>query len=295
MLKRLKQLWKRRRKTSADHQQPEDAGSVERPSKASIADPDTDKASTDIRPTAEAMPRRVPRKTARDRPPSVTNRHGIRVIKDDVPLDRLFSQHDKDGESPETAGNQPGVVHRQEAGVGDISSIPASRFPKTDRHGIPILSRTDDLSRLFRASPPGGGSSKEDFDRLLEISLGDASPGTLMRRKHEGAPPPRPLSARRRIKRYPRPQRQLDLHGFTAERAAQRADGFIRTAYADRRLTIRIIVGKGLHSENGPVLPDIVEDRLKALKKEGVVLVFKWEKGVKRKSGAVDVYLNSVP
>jgi hypothetical protein len=56
--------------------------------------------------------------------------------------------------------------------------------------------------------------------------------------------------------------------------------------------TLRIIVGKGLHSENGPVLPDVVEDTLSALQREGVVLAFRWEGRSKRRSGSVIVYLD---
>jgi hypothetical protein len=65
----------------------------------------------------------------------------------------------------------------------------------------------------------------------------------------------------------------------------------VRTAAADGRLTLRLIVGKGLHSADGAVLPDVIEDLLLALKRESLVLTFDWDKGVKRKSGAVIVYL----
>ena len=72
----------------------------------------------------------------------------------------------------------------------------------------------------------------------------------------------------------------------------ERAATFIRTAQTDGLYTLRIIVGKGLHSESGAVLPDVIEDLLLELKREGTVLTYRWEKGVKRKSGAVIVYLS---
>ncbi len=345
MLKRLKQLWKRRQKPSTDNHLT--AGSEPPPDHPGAPDtgPDTDNRSgaleSDIGepsvteatrtnrhgirvfsqgenpeqallssevlsvngkvepsapPVQASNSRGVAGETAQGRPTSVTNRHGIRVINDDTPLDRLFSPCGDDRAVRESKENQTGVFYREGANAGDSGpSRSHTHFPETDRHGIPILGRTDDLDRLFRGSPPSGGTSEEAFDRLLEMSLADASPGTIMRKKHEGAPTPRPLPVRRRIKGYPRPQCQLDLHGYTAERAAHRTDAFIRTAHANRRLTLRIIVGKGLHSENGPVLPDVVEDRLRDLKTDGIVLHFEWEKGVKRKSGAVVVYLNSGP
>ena len=50
-------------------------------------------------------------------------------------------------------------------------------------------------------------------------------------------------------------------------------------------------MGKGLHSEGGPVLPDVVEDLLKEMKKENIVLAYVWEGKKKIKSGSVVVYL----
>jgi DNA-nicking Smr family endonuclease len=95
------------------------------------------------------------------------------------------------------------------------------------------------------------------------------------------------------LRRYPEPQAQLDLHGATAPKARQRAESFIRTSVADGLFTLRLIVGKGLHSPEGAVLPDVIEDLLLALKRESLVLTFRWEKGLKRKSGAVIVYLTT--
>ncbi len=58
-----------------------------------------------------------------------------------------------------------------------------------------------------------------------------------------------------------------------------------------RSHTIRIIVGKGLHSELGAVLPDVVGDVVKEMKREGQVLFFEWDKKKKTNSGAVIVYI----
>ncbi|OQX20720.1 MAG: hypothetical protein BWK80_35435, partial [Desulfobacteraceae bacterium IS3] len=61
----------------------------------------------------------------------------------------------------------------------------------------------------------------------------------------------------------------------------------------DALRTVRIIVGKGLHSEGKAVLRDVVEEKLVSLKREGMILSFKWEKTNKLKSGAIIVYLIS--
>ncbi len=129
-----------------------------------------------------------------------------------------------------------------------------------------------------------------DFGKLLESSLKGKSADAIMRAKKErGAPPPVPL--RKRLKRYPPPEATLDLHGFTADNAGARAETWIRTAAKKGLFTLRIVVGRGVHSEFGAVLPDVAEDLLVRLKKEAVVLTFEWEKKKKKSSGAVIVYL----
>ncbi|NOX35519.1 MAG: Smr/MutS family protein, partial [Deltaproteobacteria bacterium] len=70
-----------------------------------------------------------------------------------------------------------------------------------------------------------------------------------------------------------------------------RAISFILTCRRQGFFTIRIIVGKGLHSDFGPVLPDVVEDVLNEMKNQNQVIFYKWEKKTKSKSGAVIVYL----
>ena len=99
------------------------------------------------------------------------------------------------------------------------------------------------------------------------------------------------MPLKRRLKRYPPPEADLDLHGFTAIGAQVKTRAFILNAHVQGFFTLRIIVGKGLHSEGGPVLPHVVEDLLKEMKKENIVLAYEWEGRKKSKSGAVLVYL----
>jgi len=95
----------------------------------------------------------------------------------------------------------------------------------------------------------------------------------------------------KRIKRYPPPENELDLHGFTALGAELKARSFLVSCQRQGFFTVRIIVGRGLHSELGPVLPDMVEDLLAQLKARDIVLGFAWERKKKSRSGAVIVYL----
>jgi DNA-nicking Smr family endonuclease len=99
------------------------------------------------------------------------------------------------------------------------------------------------------------------------------------------------VSIRQQIKAHPPPQRQLDLHGCTALQAQQRTEAFVHGALHAGLATVRIIVGRGLHSQGRAVLPDAVAEKLAELKGRGQVLTFQWEKHKKSKSGALIVYL----
>ena len=133
--------------------------------------------------------------------------------------------------------------------------------------------------------------SDKEFAELLDNSLKGKSMDKMMQEKKDrGAPEKVPLN--KRLKRYPPPELKLDLHGFTGDGATLKADSFIRTAFRNKLFTLKIIVGKGIHSDFGAVLPGVVEDLLLKLKNEGIVLHFVWEKKKKAKSGAIIVYLN---
>lgn len=162
----------------------------------------------------------------------------------------------------------------------------------TDRHGIPRLDDHADLRRFFETAMEGeeDRATAGELGEVFQASL-DQDARRLMKKKTGGFFAPRRLTLKEKLRRYPAPQAQLDLHGDTALIARQRADSFLRTAVAEGSLTVRLIVGKGLHSEGGAVLPDVIEDLLVVLKREGRVLTYRWDKGGKRKSGAVIVYL----
>jgi len=125
---------------------------------------------------------------------------------------------------------------------------------------------------------------KENFAELLEKSF----------KQKEKAQPVKQTSSmplKRRLKRYPPVEVELDLHGFNAIGARIKARSFIHTCKQEGFFTLRIIVGKGLHSDFGPVLPDVVEDVVQEMKRQGLVLWFKWDKKKRSKSGAIIVYL----
>lgn len=215
------------------------------------------------------------------------NRAGIRQLDDQRDLRTYFMPAaPEEPDPPARPSAQAKAVPRREK--GPESEIAAA----TDRHGIPRLDDQTDLRALFEAGLEEGEDSAADKElgEVFQASL-DHDARRLMKKKTGGFFAPRRLTLKEKLRRYPAPQAQLDLHGDTALIARQRADSFLRTAGAAGTLTARIIVGKGLHSESGAVLPDVIEDLLVTLKRDGRVLTFRWDKDLKRKSGAVIVYL----
>ena len=66
-----------------------------------------------------------------------------------------------------------------------------------------------------------------------------------------------------------KPQRELDLHGMTAEQALTALEQFVDNCKRDHIKKILIIHGKGLHSSNGPVLKKVIIDFLEKSSKIG--------------------------
>ena len=123
----------------------------------------------------------------------------------------------------------------------------------------------------------------EDFAAMLEESF------KIRESKSIGKSKPLPL--KKRLKRYPGVELELDLHGYNAIGAQLKLRSFIQSCKHQGFFTVRIIVGKGLHSEGGAVLPDIVEDELKEMKKQNLVIFYEWDRKKKKTSGAIIVYL----
>ncbi|MBT3387667.1 MAG: Smr/MutS family protein [Desulfobacula sp.] len=125
--------------------------------------------------------------------------------------------------------------------------------------------------------------SHENFSELLEESF--------KKRKVKSVKKTSPMSVKKRLKRYPSVEAELDLHGYNTIGAQMRARSFISSCKHKGFFTLRIIVGKGLHSDAGPVLPDVVEDVVREMKKLDQVIFYEWDKKKKTRSGALIVYL----
>lgn len=141
-----------------------------------------------------------------------------------------------------------------------------------NKSGVRRLSKNDDFAALFGVT----SGESVDFHEIL-------------RQKEEIID--KPMTMQERLKKFPPPIEEIDLHGCTGGQAVIKTDEFIRKSLFGDLRTVRIIVGKGLHSEGKAVLRDVVEEKLVDLKRDGLILNFKWEKTSKLRSGAVIVYL----
>jgi DNA-nicking Smr family endonuclease len=155
------------------------------------------------------------------------------------------------------------------------------------KQGVKKLSLDDDLFNDIEEE----NEPDKSFDELLEESLTDKSSQGLIKEKIAASLEKTSFSKSSKLINYPEPQDEIDLHGLKGDEAELKTDFFIQDSKARGLVTIRIIVGKGTHSEGRAVLPDIVEGKIVDLKREGQIYSFKWEKVIKLKSGAVILYL----
>lgn len=85
------------------------------------------------------------------------------------------------------------------------------------------------------------------------------------------------------------PDHELDLHGMTKDEAIKKVEILVKEMRVRKIAKLRIITGKGKHSESEPIIPDAVNDLLLSLKRNSFIRHIKWEKRTVRKSGHVDV------
>jgi DNA-nicking Smr family endonuclease len=192
---------------------------------------------------------------------------GVRIISSDDDLSALFEANCNSSRKNETRS----ASHTEHAHPQKVTS--AKKTPTHARH-TPADSYDDD----------------DNFEAMLEASWSETTIKDILAEKH-GDFTEEPTTIRKMVKTHPAPQMQIDLHGCNREEAERLADSFIYNASYEGLKTVRVIVGKGIHSAGKAVLPDVIETKIIALKREQVVLSYCWEKRQKHKSGAMIVYL----
>ncbi len=159
---------------------------------------------------------------------------------------------------------------------------------------VRTLDAHEDFYELFGerngedAVPGASCEEEEPFSRMLEDTLSGVDQAEIIRQKY---PENVLVPEQQRISARGTPGAELDLHGCHVREALVRVEAFLETAALQGLDAVRIIVGKGLHSQGSAVLPDAVEGKIVELKRRGRVATFSWEKKHKRVSGSLMVYL----
>ena len=148
------------------------------------------------------------------------------------------------------------------------------------------LDEQEDLYGLFGEEDEHVTRFGDEFDLL--VSEDDLRKAAAEKSAQSDKKPSR---INERVASYPKPQAELDLHGLTADPAGRRVRTFLAEAAIEKLKTVRIITGKGLHSDGPAVLPDVTELVLQERKSAGLVVHYQWDKKNKQKSGAVIAYL----
>lgn len=167
-----------------------------------------------------------------------------------------------------------------------MKSVAPSKSKSADRDARKTVSDSDFTALFSGKSTP----EEQDFAAVLDKHLTPENLDAAINEKNKADKTKEP-SVQEMIKHYPPPQDELDLHGRTADEAEKQCTLLVKRALRKKLKTVRIITGKGRHSPNGAVLPDVVEAKLREMKSRQLLSAFRWEKKEKQKSGAVLVYL----
>lgn len=149
---------------------------------------------------------------------------------------------------------------------------------------LPRLPGETDLHEIF-----GQAATRQTFADQIDSRLADTDLQRVLAEKR--GKKPRPPTLKERLRTYPPPQEELDLHGTIGAEAEARVVGFLNASTAFKHRTVRIITGKGKHTEGPAVLPPLVEATLAQLKQAGRILHYAWDQKTRERSGAVLVYL----
>lgn len=182
-----------------------------------------------------------------------------------------FKEEDSDEEA------KPSSIGGKKDGEG--VEVTESRMPGCDENGIRNLDNLDEAD-LYEQLTGERPSSETDLNSLKAMGEKESEPEEK-------------ITLGERLKQYPsKPQRELDLHGRKGEEAGRSVRLFLLESERQNLRKVRIITGKGLHSEEGQsVLKTVTEAKIRELKEEGRVLTFEWDGKSQNSSGAVIVYL----
>ncbi|MCC6623522.1 MAG: Smr/MutS family protein [Deltaproteobacteria bacterium] len=144
---------------------------------------------------------------------------------DDIDFDRLMREL-PDGKASR-AKPRPPAPEREAPASGTAPPT------KVDRHAATAQERDEFLAAMSGLKPP---APTRDAPSAPPPTVGAPDAEALFKRLRRGE-----LES----------DATLDLHGFSRERAMKELARFVAAARADKWRIVRVIVGKGLHSEGG--------------------------------------------
>lgn len=157
-----------------------------------------------------------------------------------------------------------------------------------EKKNLPELPLDTDPSALFTSE--GSPILQERFTDAIEETLSHTVISMVLQEKEKKSGETMRFSERRRPSPPP-PQAELDLHGLKAKEALATADLFLQKATQRKLTSIRIITGKGIHSQGEAVLRDVIEEKLIDWKARRLILAFRWEQQTKLRSGSAIIIL----
>ncbi|MCW7753595.1 Smr/MutS family protein [Desulfobotulus sp. H1] len=240
----------------------------------------------------------APKKTRR-----TTTRSGLPLLDGEKDLFRAMLSPRGNGD--ESNHKLPSHARRQQPSPAGKKQKPLLK----DKNGIPLLRNQTDFTMVFREETKYGGKATEsmsvpatgaaarkseplDFSVQLRNSLGDKGTERLLKEKKTGVSQGPGISLKERLRRYPAPQKNLDLHGFSGIQAHLKTEIFLQQAKEDGLFTVRIITGRGRNSQGPAVLPDIVDQKIREMAKTGLILSWQWGNDSREPGGSVLVYIN---
>lgn len=131
----------------------------------------------------------------------------------------------------------------------------------------------------------------DNFEDILEESFSKDNLKDVLNEKGKGISNDKhPKKGQRENKQ--KPQTELDLHGYSGQEAKKEVQYFIESSFQRGLKVVRIITGRGVHSDIGKlVLPTVTQEKLNELKRKNLVVNFKWDNYHNTKGGSVIVYL----
>ena len=134
------------------------------------------------------------------------------------------------------------------------------------------------------------GEKAGSFAEVFDPVRFDLDSRAFLSRKRQG-PGKKRIAGHKKAKKQIFAQAELDLHGLTGPQAEARTENFIASVKQRSLSVVRIITGRGLHSDGPPVLPGVIEGKMALLKKAGIVKRYEWEKKVTTQTGSMLVWL----